>query len=66
MENKTIFMVFCIEEYKKAGKLTGRQVISLFKKYGVLDYITDCYEALHVEGPAYIVEDIDLFIAARS
>jgi hypothetical protein len=54
-----------LEEYKTAKNATGKQIITLFKQYGVLDYIMDCYEALHVTGPAYIVEDIDLFIAAR-
>ena len=66
MDSKTLFLVHCLEEYKIAKEFTGKQVISLFKQYGVLDYIIDCYEALHVTGPAYIVDDIDLFIAARS
>jgi hypothetical protein len=65
MDKTTRFMVFCIEEYRKAEKLSGKQVISLFNKYGVLDYITSYYEALHTTGTKYIIEDINLYIDAR-
>jgi hypothetical protein len=58
MENTTKFMVYCIEIYKTAYKLNGKQVIQLFSKYGILDYITKCYGALHTTGPEYIIEDI--------
>ena len=65
MDGKTLFLVHCLEEYRIAKNVTGKLVINLFKQYGVLDYIIDCYEALHMTGPAYIVDDIDQFIAAR-
>lgn len=65
MGNTTLFLAHCLEEYKQAKRLTGKQVITLFNQYGVLDYIVDCYDALHTTGPAYIIDDIDLFIAAR-
>ena len=59
------FMVYCAEQYKTAKKLTGRQVCQLFSRYGVWDYVYNCFEALHTTGANYIVADIDLFIAAR-
>jgi hypothetical protein len=59
------FLVFCIEMYKAAKNLTGKEVISLFKRYGVSDYVLSCYEALHTTGTNYIVEDIDLYLEAR-
>ena len=65
MDEETHFMIFCIEEYKKAEKLSGKQVISIFDKYRVLDYIISYYEALHTTGTQYIVEDINLYIKAR-
>ena len=65
MDKTTRFMVFCIEEYRKAEKLSGKQVMFLFNKYGVLDYITSYYEALHTTGTKYIIEDINLYIDAR-
>ena len=59
------FLVFCIETYKTAKKLNGKQTIELFSKYGVGEYIYECFDALHTTGDKYIVNDIDLFIEAR-
>ena len=64
--SKTLeFKVFCFEAYRADKKLTGREAMALFKKYGVLDYLDVCFDVLHTTGRDYIVEDIDLFIAAR-
>ncbi|MCL2365525.1 MAG: DUF3791 domain-containing protein [Oscillospiraceae bacterium] len=59
------FLVYCLETYKAAKNMTGKQVIELFMRYGVTDYIMSCYEALHTTGVDYIIEDIDLFVEAR-
>ena len=59
------FLIFCLEMYRAAKRMTGRQVIELFKKYDIMDYVLSCYEALHTTGTNYIVEDIDLFVEAR-
>ncbi len=64
--SKTLeFKVFCFEAYRAEKKLTGREAMKLFKKYGVLDYLGACYDVLHTTGRAYIIEDIDIFINAR-
>ncbi len=65
MDYRTDFVVYCIEEYKAAEGLSGRSVIELFNRFGVVEYIRKFYEALHTTGARYIVEDINLFIAAR-
>ena len=65
MSKEGKFLVYCLEMYRAAKKLTGKQAIELFKRYGIIDYIMSCYEALHTTGTNYIVEDIDLFIEAR-
>lgn len=65
MSKEGNFLVFCIEQYKSAKKLTGRQVMELFGKYKVSEYIVSCFEALHTTGTNYIIEDIDLYIEAR-
>lgn len=59
------FLVYSIETYKTSKNLTGKQVIELFTKYMVSEYIYACFEALHTTGDNYIVNDIDLFIEAR-
>ena len=66
MSKEGHFLIFCIEQYKSAKKLTGRQVVNLFSKYRVSEYIISCFEALHTAGANYIVEYIDLYIEARN
>ena len=66
MSKEGNFLIFCIEQYKSAKKLMGRQVVNLFSKYRVSEYIISCFEALHTAGANYIVEDIDLYIEARN
>jgi len=65
MSKEGNFLIFCIEQYKSAKNLTGKQVIELFRKYRVSEYVMSCFEALHTTGANYIVEDIDLYIDAR-
>lgn len=59
MSKEGNFLIYCIERYKSAKGLTGRQVSELFTKYRVWDYIYSCFEALHTTGEKYIVEDIE-------
>ncbi len=64
--SKTLeFKAFCFEAYRAEKNLNGRETMDIFKKYGVLDYLETCYNVLHTTGRDYIIEDIDLFIAAR-
>ncbi len=65
MEDVTKFLVYCIEIYKTANKMNGREVMGLFVQYGVLDYIVKCYGALHTTGPEYIIDDINGLIEER-
>lgn len=65
MSRQGDFLVYCIEQYKSAKSLSGKQVSELFSQYQVWDYIYSCFEALHTTGANYIVEDIDLYIEAR-
>ncbi len=62
MSKELPFMVLCVEEYKNQKGMTGKDVMTLFNKYSVFEYIQDFYEALHTTGTKYIVKDIDLYI----
>jgi len=42
--------------------MSGKEVISLFKQYNIIDYIVSCYGALHTMGGLAITEDIDSLI----
>ena len=65
MDDVTKFLVYCVEIYKAAYRLKGRQVMQLFNQYGISDYIVDCYGALHTTGREYIIEDIAGLIEER-
>ena len=65
MSKEGNFLIYCVEQYKVAKRLNGKQVSELFTRYRVWEYIHSCFEALHTTGANYIVEDIDLYIEAR-
>ena len=62
MSGNAEFIAYCIEEYKAAKGITGKEVITLFKKHNIIDYIVTCYGALHTMGGLAIAEDIDSLI----
>lgn len=62
MTKENTFLIYCIERYKYHKQMTGKDVILLFERYGVTDYILDCYEALHTTGEQYLLADIDAFL----
>jgi DNA modification methylase len=66
MDKTTKFLVYCIEIYKTKHKINGKEIIQIFDKYGVFDYIVECYGALHTTGPEYIIDDITSFIKEKS
>jgi len=66
LDGQINFIVYCIEEYKSAEHLTGKAVIDLFNRFGVIDYIKNYYEALHTTGRQYIINDINLYIKGVS
>ncbi len=59
------FKTYCLESYKQAHKISGKQTAEIFKEYGVFNYIHSFFDILHSTGQRYVVEDIDLFIKAR-
>jgi len=64
MSREGEFLVYCIETYKTAKQMTGRETYQLFEKYRVDDYIKSYFEALHTTGEKYIINDIDMYIDA--
>jgi len=60
------FIVYCMEEYRWAYKLTGRQVIAIFKKHNLYEFIEDSYEALHTYGSDNILWNLRDYIEHRS
>lgn len=65
MSKEGQFTVFCMESYKTHKSLTGREVLELFQKYGVFEYIREFYDVLHTTGYQYINQDIDSYLKTR-
>ena len=65
MSKELPFIVYCVEEYKNQKGMTGKEVMTLFNRYSVCEYIKAFYEVLHTTGSRYIVDDIDLYIKSR-
>ena len=62
MSSYAEFITYCLEEYKAAKGMTGKEVIMLFKQYNIIDYIVTCYGALHTMGGLAIADDIQSLI----
>ena len=65
MSKELPFMILCVEEYKHSKGMTGKEVMTLFNKYSVCEYMKNFYEALHTTGIKYAINDIDAYIASR-
>jgi len=66
MSREGTFAIYCLERYRHAKSMSGRDCSALFAKYGVLDYVRKFFESLHVISEQLILEDIDAFIARQA
>lgn len=62
MANKNDFVVYCLEVYKANKGFDSEQVLTLFKKHKVYDYILSNLNDLPNCDRQYIIDDIDKFI----
>lgn len=65
MTKELPFVIYCIEEYKNSKNMSGKEVLELFDRYSVCDYIREFYDVLHTTGPRYFIDDIDAYIESR-
>ena len=65
MSKELPFIILCVEEYKNRNAMTGRDVIDLFEKYSVCEYIRDFYESMHTTGMNYVMDELDSYILSR-
>ena len=59
------FVSFCVEQYKTAKGMSGKEAMEVLNQYGVLEYLEECYEPLHTQGKQWLLEEIDEFINLR-
>lgn len=61
-KDRSYFLAFCIEEYKKAKDMTGTEVAALFFDKGVSEYLTCHFDVLHTQSRQWLTEEIDDFL----
>jgi hypothetical protein len=56
--NKIRFVTFIIPEFARTYKMNKQDAYFYLKKYGGLNYIFECWWALHIDNPFWAVRDI--------
>ena len=59
------FISFCIEHYKVHISSNGNDVMELFVKYGVTEYLCENFVILHTQSRQWLLEEIDDFIQQK-
>jgi len=60
------FVTFCIEQYKTHKNLSGGEAMRMLADAGVLEYLAEHYEALHLESTRWILNDIDQLVESKA
>ena len=63
---ETWFLASCVELYKTQKHMTGREAFNYLRKTGAVDFITGCWDGLHMTGPLYILDSIDDYISSHN
>lgn len=53
------FLSFSMEQYKNKHNMSGEEVATLFERYGVLSYLEDNFEVLHMQGHRWLMDEIN-------
>lgn len=62
IEERAVFVSFCIEQYAKAKNMTTEDVVDLFEQYGITEHFCEFYDVLHTQGHNWLIEEIDEMI----
>ncbi len=46
-------------------KKTAKETTELFKQYGLLDYIAECYDVLHLSSYQLALHDLEAILAQK-
>jgi hypothetical protein len=58
MQHKLLFMAFIITKFARAYKMSKPNAYLYLKKYGGLDFLNECWWALHIDNPYWAVRDM--------
>lgn len=65
VEERAMFVSFCIEQYAKAKNMSTENVVNLFEQYGITEHFCEFYDVLHTQGRNWLIEEIDEMIKSR-
>lgn len=65
IQDKAMFVSFCIEQYAKAKNMSTEDVANLFEQYGIGEHFCEFYDVLHTHGHNWLIEEIDKMISER-
>ncbi|GHS98806.1 hypothetical protein FACS189421_08060 [Bacteroidia bacterium] len=57
-----LFQVFCLEKYKNHVNIPADEVLQIFIRYDVFEYLQKVFGTLHTQGENYIVTEIETYI----
>jgi len=57
-----LFLSFCIEQYKNAKGMNGKEAMDKLFDSGALTYLENNYEVIHTQSPQWIIEEIDEYL----
>lgn len=65
VEERAMFVSFCIEQYAKAKNMSTEDAMDLFEQYGITEHFCEFYDVLHTQGHNWLIEEIDEMINNR-
>ncbi len=60
------FISFCIEQYKHEMGMSGSEVMDLFDRSGLLEYLSENYEVLHTQGHCWLIEEMKDYLKEKT
>lgn len=57
--DKSYFVAFCIEQFKKHRGISGAEASQLLFSTGLADYLNDNFEVLHTQSSQWLMEEIE-------
>ncbi|MGL4943349.1 MAG: DUF3791 domain-containing protein [Thermoguttaceae bacterium] len=57
-----LWICFCVENYQRLRKKEVEDVLFLFAKTNVYDFLIESYDVLHTQGRNYIIDEIEQYI----
>jgi hypothetical protein len=62
LEKEKMFYIFCTENYRILKDMEAAEVLALFQKHNVYNFLTQNYDVLHSQGEEYILNEIATYI----